>query len=95
MNTRAIGAVVTIKTGNVSRMRLISAGTSFMAQVPAEAHFGLGNATSIDEVIVRWPNGTQTVLNDVDTRQVLDVTPAVPRSGSGLVEYLRSKLRSK
>jgi enediyne biosynthesis protein E4 len=95
MNTRAIGAVVTIKTGNVSRMRLISAGTSFMAQVPAEAHFGLGNATSIDEVIVRWPNGTQTVLTDVDTRQVIDVTPAVPRSGSGLVEYLRSKLRSK
>ncbi|MDF1869829.1 MAG: CRTAC1 family protein [Phycisphaerales bacterium] len=95
MNTRAIGAVVIIKTGNVSRMRLISAGTSFMAQVPAEAHFGLGNATSIDELIVRWPNGTQTVLTDVDTRQVIDVTPAVPRSGSGLVEYLRSKLRSK
>jgi enediyne biosynthesis protein E4 len=92
MNTRAIGAVVTARTGNVTRTRLISAGTSFMSQVPAEAHFGLGNATNIDELVVRWPDGTQTVLTDLDTRQVLDVTPA---DGMGLIEQIAPDLSDR
>ena len=75
-NTRAIGSLVTVRTGNITQTRLISAGTSFMSQVPAEAHFGLGNASIIDEMTVHWPDGTQTTLTDVDTRQILDVTPA-------------------
>lgn len=78
MNTRAIGAVVKVTIGNVTRMRLISAGTSFMSQVPAEAHFGIGNMTRIDEVVVRWPDGAETVLTDVDPNQMIEVTPAPP-----------------
>jgi len=86
-NTRAIGAVVTTRTGNITRTRLISAGTSFMAQVPAEAHFGIGQSTVIDELIVKWPDGTQTVLTDVAPGQVLDVVPMIPRKGA--MESLR------
>jgi hypothetical protein len=78
-NTRAIGAVITVRTGSVTRTRLISAGTSFMAQAPAEAHFGIGQHAVIDELIVKWPDGTQTVLLDVAPGQVLDVAPLLPR----------------
>jgi len=92
-NTRAIGAVVTTRTGSVTQTRLISAGTSFMAQVPAEAHFGIGQHTVIDEVVVKWPDGTQAVLTDVAPGQVLDVVPVVPRKGAGLRDRIRSKLR--
>lgn len=92
MNTRAIGAVIMARTGNVTRTRLISAGTSFMAQVAAEAHFGLGNSTTVDELTILWPNGTQTVLTDVDTKQVLDVTPA---DGMGLLEQAAPTLSDR
>lgn len=89
-NTRAIGAVVTARTGSVTRTRLISAGTSFMAQVPAEAHFGIGQHAMIDELVVRWPDGTQTMLTGVSPGQVLDVVPVVPREGSALHHWIRS-----
>ncbi len=92
-NTRAIGAVVTTRTGSVTRTRLISAGTSFMAQVPAEAHFGIGQSTVIDELIVKWPDGTQTVLIDVAPGQVLDVVPVIPRKGSALRDRIRTWIR--
>lgn len=95
LNTRAIGSLVTVRTGNITQTRLISAGTSFMSQVPAEAHFGLGNATNIDELTVHWPDGTQTTLTDIGTRQILDITPksAIDLPGattSTLRHYIRS-----
>jgi len=95
MNTRAIGAVITARTGSVTRTRLISAGTSFMAQLPAEAHFGIGQHAVIDELIVKWPDGTQTVLTDVSPGQVLDVVPVVQREESTVRELIRSKLRKR
>ena len=85
MNTRAIGAVVTARTGSVTRTRLISAGTSFMAQVPAEAHFGIGQHAVIDEVVVHWPDGTQTAFADVAPGQMLDVVPVAGRKNASWV----------
>ena len=37
-----LGAVVEVQVGDTSMRRLITAGTSFMSQEPAEAVFGLG-----------------------------------------------------
>jgi len=57
-NHRAIGAVVRLEAGPLSLMRLISAGTSYFGQEPAEAFFGVGSQTVIDRVTVEWPDGT-------------------------------------
>ncbi len=74
-NHWAIGASVQVTVGGVTTLRLITAGTSFLSQEPAEAHFGLGTATQVDAVRVDWPDGTSTVVNDVAANQVLVVTP--------------------
>ncbi len=58
-NRSAIGAKIKLKTiinGNaVWQMREISAQSSYCGQNDLRAHFGLGNATSIDSIKVEWP----------------------------------------
>jgi hypothetical protein len=46
-----------VEAGNLSMVREIRAGNQYVSQGPAEAHFGLGAATSA-EVTVRWPDGS-------------------------------------
>jgi hypothetical protein len=74
-NRWAIGAVVELRIGEQRLLRPIHAGISTDSQEPAEAIFGLGEATSVDEVIVTWPDSTLTVLTNVEADQVMTVTP--------------------
>lgn len=73
-NHRAIGAVVRVTAGDLNMMRLISAGTSYLGQEPAEAFFGVGDATSVDSLTVEWPDGSQSTLTNLATNQVFTVT---------------------
>ncbi|MCB0287128.1 MAG: CRTAC1 family protein, partial [Calditrichaeota bacterium] len=64
-NRSAIGATVRVKAKingkSVWQMRQISGQDSYCGQ-NLQLHFGLGNAQSVDSLIVNWPSGvTQTV----------------------------------
>jgi hypothetical protein len=72
-NTQAIGARVSVSVGAVTQTREIHAGNNFESQSPAWAHFGLGLATSIDTLVVRWPDGTATTLTDVPVDQYVHI----------------------
>jgi hypothetical protein len=73
MNTDAIGAMVEITDGSRTQIREIRASNHFVSQNPAEAHFGLGTAENVDMTIF-WPDGGQTVMNDVAADQLLTVS---------------------
>ncbi len=70
----ALGARVTVELGATTLTRLITAGTSFMSQEPAEAFFGLDAASVADRVLVHWPGGGLTALENVAADQVLTVS---------------------
>ena len=76
-NREAIGARIAISAGGRTQVRELRAGSNFVSQDPAEAHFGLGSVTSIDELRVRWPDGSSTVEQGVavDRRLVLEAPP--------------------
>lgn len=57
-NHFSIGGRATIYAGGKTYMREITAGRGELAQNPSRIHIGLGTATQIDSVLVRWPNGT-------------------------------------
>ena len=71
--TDAIGAVVTVRTGNLRRMRLVQSGTSYLSQDDMRRHFGLGGATVVDAVEVKWPDGKTSRLANVKVDQVLEI----------------------
>ena len=70
-NTQGIGALITITPSiGGTQVREIRAGNNFVSQNPAEAHFGLGDATSVD-LSVRWPDGMVSTESNVAANQLL------------------------
>ncbi len=55
-NRSAIGARVCLEAGGRKQYREISGGTNFGC-LPFEQHFGLGSATKVDAIQIRWPRG--------------------------------------
>jgi hypothetical protein len=72
-NTDAIGAVVVARTGAVTQTRLVQSGTSYLSQNDMRLHFGLGAATSVDSLEVRWPDGKTSKLENVKANQIIKV----------------------
>jgi hypothetical protein len=70
-NTSAIGAIVRLKAGAATQMRLVQSGTSYLSQDDMRRHFGLGAASRAEWVEVRWPDGTTTRREDVKADQTV------------------------
>ena len=58
----AIGARVYVTTGKLRQRRDVISGTSYASQNDLAVYFGLGSATTIEKLEVKWPDGSvQTV----------------------------------
>jgi hypothetical protein len=77
-NYFAIGAIVRVRIGSTEMMRKITCGTSLQGQEPAQAHFGLGSASVVDEVTVEWPDGTSRTIVNVSPNQAIEVLQTPP-----------------
>ncbi len=71
--TDAIGAVATVRTGELSQMRHVQSGTSYLSQSDMRMHFGLAAAPRADRVEVRWPDGGLTRLLDLPANRSVTV----------------------
>jgi hypothetical protein len=58
----AIGAVVMLEAGVQRLRRDVVSGASYCSQSDLRAHFGLGQTTNVDRIVVRWPDGTREVF---------------------------------
>lgn len=67
----AIGARIRVRSGGAEQMHEVSGGTSYGSARLYERRFGLGTATTADEVRVVWPSGRAEHLFDVPADQVL------------------------
>ncbi len=80
-NKAAIGARIFVTLQGQTQMRELQVGSNFLSQNPVEAHFGLGQATLVDEVRVEWPGLIKktTILKDVAVNQFLVIQ--IPKLG--------------
>ena len=72
-NPDAVGALVTLKAGALTQRRLVQSGTSYLSQDDMRRHFGLGDATQVEWVEVRWPDGTTTRREGVKSDQTIAI----------------------
>lgn len=72
-NKNGIGARVEIYGSWGKQIRDVQSGTGFGNMSTLNVHFGIGQATTITKVIVRWPSGVVDVINNVTPNTTLNV----------------------
>jgi hypothetical protein len=56
-NRDGYGARVEVTAGGVTYNEEVRSGSSFLSANDPRLHFGLGNASAVDGIVVRWPSG--------------------------------------
>jgi len=70
------GTQVLVESGGVRRVALITTDPGYGASVLPKAHFGLGEADSIDRITLALPGGTEVALDGpIEPRRRLSWTP--------------------
>ncbi len=70
------GAVVTARLPDGRTLRReLHAGGSYLSSHDPRCHFGLGSATSVAELHIRWPDGRETLQHNVAANQILTLRP--------------------
>lgn len=87
-NPLAIGARIKLTTGDIVQTEEIRSGSSYLSQNDLRVHFGLGKATKIDSVEIRWNSGKVETIKDVP----IDKFHAI-LEGEGVVPF--EKIRPK
>lgn len=73
-NSSAIGARIRCVAGDLSQIREVQGGNGYNSMSPFVQHFGFGQDTVVDSVIINWPSGAVDLLLDVPVNQILDIT---------------------
>ena len=68
-NKDGYGSKVRVVFGGRSLIRELSGGTSYLSHMSNTLHFGLGNVSEIDSLIVTWPNGTEQIFKNIEPNQ--------------------------
>jgi enediyne biosynthesis protein E4 len=58
----AHGAEVRVTAGGRTQLRVVQPADSYLSSGTPAALFGLGAADRFDEIVVRWPDGTEQRL---------------------------------
>jgi hypothetical protein len=71
-NRDGVGARVTLSAGGRTQIRERKGGGSYLSASDPRLHFGLGSATRIERIEVRWPSGRVDTQTDLPVdRQIL------------------------
>ena len=63
-NRDAIGTLVRLWAGNKVMVRQVNPAGGYLAQSSRVVHFGLGDRSKVDSIVIRWPRGiVQTLRN--------------------------------
>jgi len=73
-NSNGIGARVEIYGAWGKQIRDIRSGEGFKYMSSLNAHFGIGTATAISQIKIKWPSGVVDVINNPTINQKITIT---------------------
>jgi len=76
-NPAAVGAVITWQAGGLKRSRLKTGGGSYLSSSDPREVLGLGSATRVDALEIRWPSGKLDRLTDLPINKYIKVVEGV------------------
>jgi enediyne biosynthesis protein E4 len=78
-NRAALGAAVTLEQNGDKHEKEVRSGDGYISQSDLRVHFGLGNSTKAEKIVIRWPSGLVETLSDLPANQFYTV-----REGNGV-----------
>lgn len=93
-NSLAIGAKVYVKKADTIQIQQLYLARGFESSVTDVLHFGLGKNNKVDEVIVQWPDGKISKLNNPATNKMLTVDYSTAVVGTVAYQNAASKKSS-
>jgi len=79
-NRSGIGARVRCMTGDHRQIDEVRSGGSYLSQSDLRIHFGLGNATRVDLLEIRWSTGKVETFRNLEVDQLIHV-----QEGKGII----------
>jgi hypothetical protein len=84
-NRDAIGTRVVLSAGGKSYLREVNGGNGYSSQSTTRLHFGVGSASSVERVELRWPSGLVQTLSPEQTAALINKMTYI-REGEGVVQ---------
>jgi hypothetical protein len=72
-NRDGIGAHLELLAGGRKQVAERIAGSGYLSQDDGRVHFGLGTASKVDKLTVRWPSGQEQSLENLAVDRMLTV----------------------
>jgi hypothetical protein len=66
-NQIPVGTRIHLKSSGKYQMQELNLSRGYLSSVSPRIHFGLGDTTSVEEVIVEWPDGNQNKLDNIQS----------------------------
>ncbi len=81
-NRDAVGARLSARVGPDTQVRTVDGGGSYLSASDRRVHFGLGPATCVDRLEVRWPSGRVEVRSRIPANSTIEwCEPDGPANG--------------
>jgi hypothetical protein len=72
-NRNGVGAQVRLRTGKLTQIDEVRSDDSYLSHSDWRLHFGLGGATLVDEIVIRWPSGRVETFTKLRANQVMEM----------------------
>ena len=73
-NRDGIGAIVSISADSKKQIGLRRSTTGYLSQNDPRIHFGIGKATTVETIEIKWPSGKIQQIEGVEANQILKIT---------------------